>query len=1081
MLAALSCVRELPLPNPESDSMEGKVKIYFSLPVSGEVPSTKGLGEGNGLGNGGLKTLYVAVYGSSGYLKEYVKAENLGESTETYSYTDAYGQEQQVPLIDFSVTLSLSPKPRFVHILGNCPADVLSYKDTSELFTMFSGENEPAYWQIIDLPNGIGAKVTGDQGQQQYEKNLDGTYRPDDVTRDAFTHLFLIRNWAKLTVHVDSGAQFELEKFALVNLPKKGTLAPSITDNDGQCFVRNYNNKRHPDLVEMGFEGVLPEDDALYNRTIPSATDFTGSGTTSIPIYDNGQEAYLYERPVPVQIPTFVIVYGTYTGDGAAKKCYYKIDLSDDTSGDNKYYPIFRNFQYEIRIHKIESAGYDNPQDAANSPGSISVSADTRISGFADISDGTARLAVQPWMAKSYNRTDFTDQLFVKFFSDISQEVNLVSDGSNTADPVLNPVTFELISRGEGMPDLIEILPNENGNRAFFKPDENQASDNYGWRELRFKTASSLPSEKSTQTLRVKGVYTNAAGAPKTLYRDIQITLLPSQTMYVWCTKTDLDAPQTPIETPDLVNPITVTGATGTPLYLNMALPKELPKSMFPLEFYIEPEEMTLTPNTSGKDLPVVSRETISDKPRTANAFQYIRNLEWDEYNNAREVFIQDEEYALVTCAFLTNRCECGTKIWVDNEFFNKASTSFEHTHEFSGLSFLTYIPKTENGNVKFRFEVEKNRTTNSYPQKVIIVTEGMQISSFTGLSGSVPGQLEQQSLYSDGKAVYFYTPSEEITDFTCKTKVITGDVAVSVEGGGDGYTKKEIQSHHFTVIGFVDGIQQSNVVYGKINHNNAVDNLAAPFGYCHEPGYPTSVNVLNLNDNNRFINLNYNYNSTTLSVTSITNYPKGVDSTYHEIGFKTNKEKGEACSFRLVANGYAEEAVEATRFTGGIGTVNFTKNDALKATNTYGLNEASNWTFTYSPNDTISTKVSFGQTDAGSTIGFNSNGLKLKPKNGSSDTFTVTVNSEFEESPLYFVEIVFNKEPKALSVSDQELGAKVIRSRSVNSTTSYRYLWTLPQNPLSPKSPTTLSIETNTNQEITIQQIIIKAVKYTD
>ena len=1087
LLATLGCVRELPLPDSDFDPMEneGKVKIYFTLPVAGGMPSTKVLDEGNYLNDadhpGGLKTLHVAVFGSSGYLKEYVKADILGTGGE-YHYQDAYKQTQSVTLINFSVTLSLSPKPRFVHLIGNSTEESLSYTDTTTIFSLLSGEGQPAYWQTIDLPNGINAEVVTDEvsGNQYYRKSTDGkTYVPDTETQNAFLRLFLIRNWAKLVMEVDDGAQFELKKFALINFPRKGTVAASITkDNGTRYFVRDYEGQDDQKLTAMGYGGTLPEETALFNTTVPTHAQFTGSEPSPIPIYNYddvtkvSDPAYIYERPVPDKIPTFVIVYGTYRGGAEPQECYYKIDLSDDSSGDDKYYPIFRNFQYKIQIHKIESPGFNTPKDAAESPGSISVSANTTISGFSDISDGTARLAVQPWMAQSYNKAGYEDQLFVKFFSDVSQGVNIASDGSNDASATSNPVTFELIPRGEGLPNIITILPNGDNQEAFYRPD--LSSDNYGWRKLRFKTADELPNEKITQTIRVKGVYTNTVGADKTLYRDIQITLLPSQRMYVWCTKTDLTA-QSPITPPDDFSaPITLNGVSGEPLYLNMALPKDLPQSMFPLEILIEPEDMTLTPNvSSGTDLPVVFRETISDRQTEShiNSFQYIRNLDWSEYLSAiahdQTVNIESKEYALITSAFLTNRFESGTTIWVQNDYFYKTSTSFRNAHEFTDLSFQSYIPKKMNANVSVRFEVERDGETETYPT-VTIVTRGMKINKIAGLS---------DAQYAGGQAVYTFTPSKDVTDFTCPTQVDDGGVSVSVQCNG--YHNDQalfIQSHHFRIFGFLDGIKaesinkQSFVVYGQIIHDANV-NRAAPFGYYHEPGYPASVKALNLSNNNRYESLDYKYNSTTLAISSVKNFPNGVDPTYNEIGFQTLKNKPDNYSFRLVADGYVEETVTATRFTGTIGNDSgsaITKSNVLKSGNNYNFGkDGGNWNFSYL--DT--TYVSFVKPD-GSAFGFNNNGFKMTPQSGTTQDFTMNVSSTVDGHHVYFVDITFNKDPNELSVAE---GAQI--ERCPNSKSAYRYLWTTPQNLANPTAPTALTIKTD--HEITITQIIIKTVKY--
>lgn len=75
-LMALGCVRTLPepevrmeVPFPEGE----RVEVSFTVNGAGLTPSTRALGEE------GIHTMHLAVFGSSGYLKEYVKATDLTE------------------------------------------------------------------------------------------------------------------------------------------------------------------------------------------------------------------------------------------------------------------------------------------------------------------------------------------------------------------------------------------------------------------------------------------------------------------------------------------------------------------------------------------------------------------------------------------------------------------------------------------------------------------------------------------------------------------------------------------------------------------------------------------------------------------------------------------------------------------------------------------------------------------------------------------------------------------------------------------------------------------------------------------
>ena len=81
LLALVSCIREEAPRERAPQSVEGKkVKVEFSIAGAAADPSTKGLDNG-----GDIARMYVAVFGSSGFLKEYAEAQ----------YTDAAFEERR--------------------------------------------------------------------------------------------------------------------------------------------------------------------------------------------------------------------------------------------------------------------------------------------------------------------------------------------------------------------------------------------------------------------------------------------------------------------------------------------------------------------------------------------------------------------------------------------------------------------------------------------------------------------------------------------------------------------------------------------------------------------------------------------------------------------------------------------------------------------------------------------------------------------------------------------------------------------------------------------------------------------------
>ena len=163
----LSCVQEREAVQPASlQPAEGqKMTINFSVAGPELQASTKVLNNG-----GDIQALYLAVFGSSGYLKEYVKADLTGESTKTYTVEKqvetASGVptvievDHTVPVYNFTARVTITDSPRRIHFLGNGPGSLPFGYDTAIMPLQMSqlsdsGVGEKAYWQILDLPNGL--------------------------------------------------------------------------------------------------------------------------------------------------------------------------------------------------------------------------------------------------------------------------------------------------------------------------------------------------------------------------------------------------------------------------------------------------------------------------------------------------------------------------------------------------------------------------------------------------------------------------------------------------------------------------------------------------------------------------------------------------------------------------------------------------------------------------------------------------------------------------------------------------------------------------------------------------------------
>ena len=1046
--AAVACVPELPTQETNNDSVEGKpVTFSFSVPATEMMPATRALGE-----EGELKTLHLAVFGSSGYLKEYVQAEKKSLSEGIYT---------------FQVTLTGSAKPRKIHFIGNGPETIPFGYDTmlKSLLAASASPTDPkgpAFWQM---------------------KEVD---KIDAQTASQIGLVMLVRNWAKISL-VSDDENFTPKSFAVVNAPNKGTIVPCFwdTNDKNETFIDNYLNLSLDDLKHIKrngeegdpYPGNLPEDIKLDSDITYETSDFDPNNPNTekgVVKYDkdNPPAVYLYERPIPSEqlAPTFVIVYGYYK-DGKVENSlsdyyFYKLDLATpNDNGVTEYYPVYRNFEYRIEIKHIENIGVKTPEAAIKSAGSADISADVTTSHVGDISDGTARLAVQPWMSKTFNEGGKTiSELSVKFFSKVTEGPNMD----------LEAVSFEIERAEDGGSDIIKDV-------AIGSPSED------GWRKITFKT---IPIDNNfgpvarSQKLKIKGEVKNQGVVERTLYREIVITLLPAQKMVVKCK-----------------DPI-VANQSKEPVQVDISIPVGLSREIFPLDFIIEPEDRTLMPDYEWEqshpgeenDLPIITGRSISDNMVGANTFQFKRTVTWEEYSSvetrAKEWVSPDDDEEIwrpLSCHFITTRTENATTIWVASpetqNFFIKTSDSFENTKsKFQNLRFNSSIPVKEGKEVNVHFDVEESYKY-SYP-KIKMVLTGMSVKDVEAQSALVNSLVPSES--NETKKTYIFTPKQESQDILCETLVTEGEVSVSLDDVRENlddryrYEHAELYPHHFTYCQFLDGVGvKSNVVFGLLNTDV---NKATPFGFFHEPGYPVSSPILlkNVDDHTNFNGLNGGGLSGGKAKFSSFTKAQG-DTTYHEIAFTS---KGNSrIGFRMIADGYVEKVVSAGRFFGNIGNWNdppfaIDVNTVLKEGNSYRFS-TENKKFDFpkangNADNNLRVEVSFDRVSSLEKNGVSGLWVDPDPLSGSNE---VTMSIESRDISgntglLYFVEITFSDgyAPTSFTPSEQV--------RKYPGTTENRYIWLIPKHalPTAPETETkSLTIKSEGTMHIT--KIIIKTI----
>ena len=707
IILAVSCTLDLGQgTSPLDSSLEGApVTITFSVPDVPVLTATKSL-EG---GDGDITStpyldpdkVYLVVCGGSQSIKYIRKAKLISETPNTEIPADKYplsGGDRITTLYTFQVQLELSDFGRTIHILGNVDENQLitgSYSYQS-LPSLLSYDNKQAYWQKLYVPH-IKAKIDPDT-QKPVIQN--GCYVPDDETVGFFQYIPLIRNFAKIQV-TNASDNFKLHSYAVIYYPLRGSVVPyrsneTVAENrfdfnpPSGYLLSGYERSTFDQLEnQINYLGNMPASVELSD-VIPPATEFLYPSTSQgrvLPYDKNDTESgfYIYERGIPTDKinPTFIIVCGKFEDDD--NFYFYRLDLMETkvegTHSVSKYYPIYRNFRYNIQLHRISSEGVDTPELAAISSGAEDISADVSMRHLSDISNGTTRLVVEPFMTRTYSGpADDYYELYARFFNDVNSDVPNLSTAA---------VRVELEPMADGSDDIL-ILYDGSGQRlpsgGFFFPEAATVGGVPGIRTIHFNTIEPLEVTK-TQKIKITG-HNPGNQQDLRLYREVEITLQKKQPLKVTCT-----------------NP--VQQAINTPVTLNITLPSELSESSFPLEFIIEPEAGTLTPDISQSvNLPVVSGRSIATEEsiyKDTPAFYYIKTLTWEEYSN---LSIVDGERTF-SCYFKTNRALSATTIWVYNEYFSKASVSFENElpPERPGNHF--YVIAVENCTIKLGYDGE--------------------------------------------------------------------------------------------------------------------------------------------------------------------------------------------------------------------------------------------------------------------------------------------------------------------------------------------------------------------------------------
>ena len=761
------CIKENPISNdkaPEYPS-EGKAIVHMSavFPASVDTKSMADLPS--------ISIIRVAVFGSSGFLKEVVDAENVIAATTNGNAT----------LYTFDVKLSLTDSKNLrVHVFANCATKLhWKYEGVVMCGSVYTTGTQDAYWARFTLPNGIALKMEYDDSpevQSMVYVKSGNYYVVDDEVTDAFCGgtgrpgLPMLRNFAKVSVQ-STTPQLTLDPsttMTIINMPDRGSVAPY--DASQSLFMSDYKDYSY-DSLRVHYPGYTP-DSMQYINTDPASAPFYPCAV-NVNTGEVSGGMYMFERPKPSgsgDTPTYVIIHGKFRAfqegktmsdwknatpankrypndvdnwlvpESQAVDGYYKIDLMDDDG----YYAVLRNFRYHLRITGVSKAGAETPADAGSTGGSGDISTSTEAHGLTDISNGYGRIAVS-YVERTFVSQQAIVELKYKFIPDVeggdgTLDNRLKSEGgkveitidaaSGPVNVISNTLNSEIssatgVTLGNNTTGVIKVLGANNAN-----------NDAEGYRMIKFTTNAPSSQDQAFQVIHIKGWIDEY----RSISRDVTFYLMEHQTMSVSCVADNPD-PHFPINS--------VEDVSGQGINLNINIPTQLPESMFPLVFTIESDKLSITPNITAAyhdNLPVESGKSICTGKTGKKTFHYNYTLSYADYNALNEEATGGKTFTL---HFKTNMDDSASTIYVANEYFNLGSAPFTNysVYNFSNVWFSNFSAGANtNLDVTFKLDEEDPNTSRT----ITVLLDGLRPQS-TGSPWTV---------VDEGAGLYTYTYS---------------------------------------------------------------------------------------------------------------------------------------------------------------------------------------------------------------------------------------------------------------------------------------------------------------------------------
>lgn len=650
-----------------------------------------------------VETLHLILFDENGMYVEMCEASKLGSS----DHDDHVGGRH------YTVTLTLTDKPRIIHFVANCPVEQVMYgHEISIIGNMFVDKNdrlehttvyETSYWARIEVPHILVKKTeeTLEDGTKQTLVSL-----TDDIVYK-FNHVPLLRNFAEITVEDHTDDTFQFEGYTVYNIIDRGTVAPYNSNSQSfQSFLYHpdpqndaINSYSYPQLTELGYEGHALSTSELI-------TDLPYNEDHTVKVFSSGEPFYIYERKVSVmtdeedkwiESPPHIIIKGKYNDGNAVTDSsptyYYKMDLvyteADDAGYEYiKFYNILRNFKYRFNIKEVLDRGYLTLDEAVAGVAGNNISGSASASKLTNVSDNEGRL----WVSYTDTTLVTTNAVILKYkyipnyYNSEETSTYLKIDNSKVRFDNIQGEVISSIEVAES--DIIENGP-WLGYREVTVNINNADLDHIIYQQI--------------LSLETDNVHLN---------RDIRYTLRDKLTMDVECTPK-------------------VAGSMMQPVTVDIKLPLGMTDDMFPLTLDIETFDRTLSPDAKNNDnpIPVTPGPSIIDVDGRRGELSYYYTVTIPTLT-AYQGLPSAGDWKVYSTYWLTNKADNASTVYVDNKYFNQGSDNWEnYSYTFSNLSCTASEVGVEK-NVSISFSMDTDDA--GYQREVTISLVGMTYNGQT-------------------------------------------------------------------------------------------------------------------------------------------------------------------------------------------------------------------------------------------------------------------------------------------------------------------------------------------------------------